>query len=88
MSPSPISLAFPDGGATGADQRVARRGSTGSSGALGYFGGAAFEDNFWLPMLIAAGASIVLGAGGELLRRKVLDRGRDRGRRVGPTAES
>jgi membrane protein DedA with SNARE-associated domain len=50
------------------------------SSALGYFGGAAFEDNFWLPMLIAAGTGILLGAGGELLRRKVLDRVDDRGR--------
>jgi membrane-associated protein len=58
------------------------------SSALGYFGGAAFKDNFWLPMLIAAGASILLGAGGELLRRKVLDRRADRGRRVRPTTQS
>lgn len=57
------------------------------SSALGYFGGAAFEDNFWLPMLMAAGASLLLGAGGELLRRKVLDRD-GRGRRVRPTMES
>jgi membrane-associated protein len=48
------------------------------SSALGYFGGAAFEDNFWLPMLIAAGASLLLGVGGELLRRKFLDRPRVR----------
>jgi membrane-associated protein len=58
------------------------------SSALGYFGGTAFKDNFWLPMLIAAGASILLGAGGELLRRKVLDRRADRGRRVRPTTQS
>jgi membrane-associated protein len=57
------------------------------SSALGYFGGAAFEDNFWLPMLIGAGASILVGAGGELLRRKVLNRG-DSARRVRPTMES
>jgi membrane protein DedA with SNARE-associated domain len=57
------------------------------SSALGYFGGSAFEDNFWLPMLIAAGASILLGAGGELLRRKLLDRGHDRRQRARPTAE-
>jgi membrane protein DedA with SNARE-associated domain len=56
--------------------------------ALGYFGGAAFENNFWLPMLIAAGASILVGAGGELLRRKVLDRHEDGGRRVRPTTQS
>lgn len=56
--------------------------------ALGYIGGAAFKDNFWLPMLIAAGASILLGAGGELLRRKALDRHESRGRRVRPTTQA
>jgi hypothetical protein len=39
-------------------------------------------------MLIAAGASILLGAGGELLRRKVLDRRPGGGRRVRPTMDS
>jgi membrane-associated protein len=39
--------------------------------ALGYFGGAAFENNLWLPLLIAAGASIVVTGGGELLRRRL-----------------
>lgn len=58
------------------------------SSALGYLGGAAFEDNFWLPMLIAAAAGVLFGAGAELLRRKVLDRGEARGRRVRPSAES
>jgi membrane-associated protein len=58
------------------------------SSALGYFGGAAFEHNFWLPMLIAAGASVLVAAGGELLRRNVLDRGDDRRRRGRPTTES
>ena len=43
--------------------------------ALGYLGGASFEDNFWLPMLIGAGASLLVGAIGELVRRTVLDRG-------------
>ena len=57
------------------------------SSALGYLGGAAFKDNFWLPMLIAAGASILLGAGGELLRRKVLDQ-RENRQRVRPTTQS
>jgi membrane-associated protein len=42
--------------------------------ALGYIGGSAFEDNLWLPMLIGAGASLLIGAAGELVRRKVLDR--------------
>ena len=50
------------------------------SSALGYFGGSAFKNNLWLPMLIAAGAGILLGAVAELLRRKVLDRGDDRTR--------
>lgn len=45
------------------------------SSALGYFGGAAFEHNLWLPLLIATGASLLIAAGVELLRRKVLDRG-------------
>jgi membrane protein DedA with SNARE-associated domain len=57
------------------------------SAALGYFGGAAFENNFWLPLLIAAGASTLVGIGGELLRRKVLDRGDGRDRGVRPTPE-
>jgi membrane protein DedA with SNARE-associated domain len=56
------------------------------SSALGYFGGTAFKGNIWLPMLIAASAGILLGAGGELLRRKVLDRD-GRRRRVRPTME-
>ena len=46
------------------------------SASLGYFGGAAFENNLWLPLLIATGASLMVAAGGELLRRKVLDRRR------------
>jgi membrane-associated protein len=40
--------------------------------ALGYFGGAAFENNLWLPLLLAAGVSVLVAGGGELLRRKVL----------------
>ena len=44
------------------------------SGALGYFGGTAFENNIWAPLLIATGASIVVAFLGELLRRRVLDR--------------
>jgi membrane-associated protein len=43
--------------------------------ALGYFGGSAFEHNLWLPVLIATGASLLVAGGGELFRRKVLDRG-------------
>jgi membrane-associated protein len=52
------------------------------SSALGYFGGATFKDNLWLPMLVAAGLGILLAGIGELLRRKLLDRGGDRGRRT------
>lgn len=40
--------------------------------ALGYFGGAAFENNLWLPLLIAAGVSVLVAGAGELVRRKVL----------------
>jgi membrane-associated protein len=47
---------------------------------LGYLGGASFENNLWLPMLIGAGASLLVGAIGELLRRKVLDPRIQRGR--------
>ena len=46
------------------------------SSALGYFGGAAFERNLWVPVPIATGVSILVAVGGELFRRKVLDRGR------------
>jgi hypothetical protein len=41
---------------------------------LGYIGGASFEHNLWLPMLIGAGASFLVGGVGELVRRKVLAR--------------
>lgn len=44
------------------------------SSGLGYFGGAAFENNLWLPLLIAAGVSVLVAGAGELLRRRVLDR--------------
>jgi membrane protein DedA with SNARE-associated domain len=37
--------------------------------ALGYLGGAAFEHNLWIPLLIAGGASVVVALLGELLRR-------------------
>jgi membrane-associated protein len=43
--------------------------------ALGYVGGRSFENNVWLPMLIGAGASLLVGGIGELVRRKLLDRG-------------
>lgn len=33
--------------------------------ALGSLGGASFEDNFWLPMLIGAGASLLVGPSGN-----------------------
>lgn len=41
--------------------------------SLGYFGGSKFENNLWLPLLIATGASVIVAGLGELLRRKVLD---------------
>ena len=37
--------------------------------ALGYFGGSAFENNLWLPLGIATGASLIVAAAGELVRR-------------------
>jgi membrane-associated protein len=58
------------------------------SSALGYFGGATFKDNLWLPMLIAAGAGIVIGGIVELLRRKVLDRAGDHAPDARPTVKS
>jgi membrane protein DedA with SNARE-associated domain len=42
--------------------------------ALGYIGGSTFENNLLLPMLIGAGAGLIVGGIGELVRRKVLDR--------------
>ena len=44
------------------------------SSALGWFGGAAFEDNLWAPLVIATGASLVVAALGELLRRRLAAR--------------
>jgi membrane-associated protein len=44
------------------------------SSGLGYFGGAAFENNLILPLAIATGGSVVVAGVGELVRRKVLDR--------------
>ena len=40
------------------------------SSALGYIGGATFEQNLWLPILIATGASLLLAGVGELVRRR------------------
>jgi membrane-associated protein len=40
--------------------------------ALGYFGGAAFEHNLWIPLLIATGTSLLVAVVGELIRRRVL----------------
>ena len=42
--------------------------------ALGYFGGAAFENNLWVPLLIATGASVLVALAGELVRRRLLER--------------
>jgi membrane-associated protein len=44
------------------------------SAGLGYFGGSAFEHNLWIPLLIATGASLVVAALGELIRRAFLNR--------------
>lgn len=41
---------------------------------LGYIGGASFEHNLWVPLLIGAGVSLIVGGIGELVRRKVLAR--------------
>jgi membrane-associated protein len=40
------------------------------SSALGYFGGSAFEQNLWIPILIATGASLLVAGTGELVRRR------------------
>jgi membrane-associated protein len=45
---------------------------------LGYIGGAAFQHNLWLPMLIAAGAGFLVGGLGEVIRRRAFDRRSDR----------
>lgn len=50
--------------------------------APGSLGGASFEDNFWLPMLIGARASLRVGAIWELVRRTLLDRGTEEGDRT------
>jgi membrane-associated protein len=41
---------------------------------LGYFGGAAFENNLLLPLAIATGGSLLVAGIGEVVRRTVLDR--------------
>jgi membrane-associated protein len=38
--------------------------------ALGYIGGATFEKNLWVPILIATGASLLVAGTGELVRRR------------------
>ncbi|MFZ0088722.1 MAG: DedA family protein [Solirubrobacteraceae bacterium] len=43
--------------------------------ALGYFGGSAFQNNLWVPLLVASGIGVLVAGAGELLRRYVLDRG-------------
>jgi membrane protein DedA with SNARE-associated domain len=47
----------------------------GYAAGLGFFGGRAFEDNLWLPLLIAAGVGLLVAGVGELLRRTVLKGG-------------
>jgi membrane-associated protein len=49
------------------------------SSALGYFGGAAFEKNLWVPILIATGGSLLVAGGGELVRRQFFAAGDDDG---------
>jgi membrane-associated protein len=44
---------------------------------LGYVGGAAFEDNVWLPLLIALGVAMMVAAGVEAWRRFQRHRGRE-----------
>jgi membrane-associated protein len=46
----------------------------GYASALGYIGGSAFKDNLWLPLLIAAGAGLLIAVLGEVVRRTLLDR--------------
>ena len=38
---------------------------------LGYFGGAAFENNLVLPLVIAVGTGLIVAALGELVRRRL-----------------
>jgi membrane-associated protein len=42
--------------------------------ALGYVGGATFENNLWVPRVIATGASLIVAAAGELVRRRLARR--------------
>ncbi len=44
---------------------------------LGYLGGASFEDNLWLPLLIALGVATLVAAAAEAWRRFQRRRGRD-----------
>jgi membrane protein DedA with SNARE-associated domain len=44
---------------------------------LGYVGGATFEDNVWLPLLIALGVALLVTAGIEAWRRVQHRRGKD-----------
>lgn len=56
---------------------------------LGYLGGTTFENNLLIPMLIGAGASLLVGGLGELVRRKLLDRqGARKDRRPGRAARA
>jgi membrane-associated protein len=44
---------------------------------LGYLGGASFEDNLWLPLLIALGVAFLVAAAAEAWRRFQRRRGKD-----------
>ena len=44
---------------------------------LGYVGGASFEDNLWLPLLIAFAVATLVAAGAEGWRRFQRNRGKD-----------
>ncbi len=44
---------------------------------LGYVGGASFEDNIWLPLLIALGIALLVAAAVEAWRRVQRRRGKD-----------
>ena len=42
---------------------------SGFTTALGWFGGNAYRDSLWKPLLISAGVAVLAGVAGELYRR-------------------